>query len=126
MNKTRQLYQLITQGRRLSESEETEIIENGNAVKTFNDSRTRKILDNWIARQREAQHDYMRVEIGSLTGLNIVKWFNAFLKYTYLVQEDRAYRKLEAFFRTTVEQGEKYEEIRRRRSERAAKSTDSK
>ena len=80
-------------------------------------------MADWIALQRKGLNEYMTVEIGSLNGLNLIKWLNAFLKYTYLVQEDRAYRKLEAYLESLERNGEKYAEIKRKRAERAAKST---
>lgn len=81
-----------------------------------------KLLEDWIEQQRKGQTEYMQVEIGSLNGLNLFKWFGAFLKYTYMVQENRAYRKMEAFLDSIERNGEKYEEQARRRA--AAKSSD--
>jgi hypothetical protein len=109
------------QGHKPSQSEIQRIIEDGNAVKSFRTSRVAKLLEDWIEQQRKGQVEYMQVEIGSLNGLNLFKWFGAFLKYTYLVQENRAYRKMEAFLDSIERNGEKYEEQRRRA---AAKSTD--
>lgn len=115
MNKTRKLYQQIVSGRKTSEAEESRIISDGNAVKAFRVSPAAKLIEDWIERQRKGQTEYMQVEIGSLTGLNFFKWINAFLKYTYLVQENRAFRKLEAFLDSIERNGEKHEEQRRRR-----------
>ena len=100
MNQTRNLYQQIMLGHKPSEADETKFIDDGQAVKNFRKTRVAVIIDEWIAKQRAGQSEYMQVEIGSLNGLSIFKWFNAFLKYIYLVQEDRAYRKLEAFLIT--------------------------
>lgn len=122
LNKTRQLYNQIVQGRRPSETDEQKIIEDGQAVKNFRQTRVAKLLEDWIEQQRKGQLEYMQVEIGGLTGLGILKFFNAFLKYIYLVQENRAYRKIEAYLDSIERTGEKYEEQRRRRA--AAKSPD--
>jgi len=79
-----------------------------------------KLMEDWIDEQRKGQYEYLQVEIGSLNGFNLLKWFNAFLKYTYLVQENRAYRKFEAFLDAVERNGEKHEQRRRA----ATKSTD--
>lgn len=122
LNKTRQLYQKMVQGRKQSDPEAiTKIINDGNAVKAFRKSDVARLMEDWIEEQRKGQYEYLQVEIGSLTGLNIVKWLGAFLKYTYLVQENRAYRKLEAFLDSVERNGEKHAEQRRRA---AAKSSD--
>lgn len=124
MSKTRQLYQQIVQGRQPSESDQERIIGDGQAVTAFRQGRVARLMADWIAQQRKGLNEYMTVEIGSLNGLNLIKWLNAFLKYTYLVQEDRAYRKLEAYLESLERNGEKYAEIKRKRAERAAKSAE--
>jgi len=93
-------------------------ISDGVAIKEFRSTRVAKIMENWIERQREGQYKYLEVEIGSLNGLGIMKFFNAFLKYIYLVQENRAYRKLEAYLDSIERQGAKYAERRQRESEK--------
>jgi len=117
LNKTRSLYQQITQRRKHSDSDIAKLIEDGKAVKSFRKTRTAKLLEDWIEQQRKGQQEYLQMEIGSLNGLNLIKFWGAFLKYVYLVQENRAYRKLEAFLDTTESTGAKYEEQQRRRAE---------
>lgn len=123
MSQARQLYQQVVQRHKPSESETTKIIEDGHAVKAFRQTRTARLLNDFVAKQREGLTEYMHVEIGGLNGLNLVKWFNAFLKYTYLVQEDRAYRKIEAFLESIEKNGERYEELKRRQAERSSKDS---
>lgn len=115
LNKTRRLYQKMVQSRKQSDPDEiNKLISDGNAVKAFRKSDVAKLMEDWIEEQRKGQYEYLQVEIGSLTGLNLFKWFGAFLKYTYLVQENRAYRKLEAFLDSVERNGEKHAEQRRR------------
>lgn len=121
MNRTRQLYQQIVRGRKQSKSDIDRIISDGQAVKNFRTTRVAKILEDWIEEQRKGQQEYLQVEIGSLNGLNLLKFFGAFLKYTYMVQENRAYRKLEAYLDSIERTGEEYEERKRRA---AAKNPD--
>lgn len=115
LNKTRQLYNQIVSNRRPSDKDEAQHIADGEAVRAFRKTRTAKLLEDFIEEQRKGQTEYLQVEIGSLNGLGFLKFFNAFLKYIYLVQENRAYRKIEAFLDSVERTGEKYEEQRRRR-----------
>lgn len=118
LNQTRQLYQQVVQGKRLPDNEKKKVIDDGNAVRAFRQTRVAKLLETWIETQRKGQQEYLQVEIGSLTGLGWFKFFNAFLKYIYIVQENRAYRKMEAYLDSIERQGAKYEEELRRKAER--------
>lgn len=122
MNKTRSLYQQITQRHKRSDEDIKRAISDGQAVKNFRKTRVAKLMEDFIEDQRKGQTEYMQVEIGSLNGLNLFKWFGAFLKYTYLVQENRAYRKLETYLDSLETTGARYEQEQRRRE--SAKNTD--
>ena len=72
---TRSLYQQITQRRKHSDSDIAKLIEDGKAVKAFRKTRTTKLLEDWIENQRKGQQEYLQMEIGSLNGLNILKFW---------------------------------------------------
>lgn len=117
LNKTRKLYQQITQRRKHSDKEIAQLINDAQAVRNFRKTRVAKLLEDWIEAQRKGQYEYLQMEIGSLNGLNIVKFFGGFLKYVYILQENRGYRKMEAYFDSIEVTGAKYEEQARRRAE---------
>lgn len=123
-NRTRQLYNQASKNRKPSKEEIRKIIEDGQAVQNFRKSRIAKLLEDWIEAQRKGQQEYLQAEIGSLNGLGILKFFNAFLKYVYMLQENRAYRKIEAFLDSIERNGAKYEERQRRESAKNSQQSD--
>lgn len=122
LNKARQLYQQVVSRRKPSNSEIDQTIADGHAIRNFRTTRAAKLMEDWIERQRKGQQEYLQAEIGHLTGLGLLKFFNAFLKYIYIVQENRAYRKLEAYLDSVERNGAKYEAERQRAAERRAAS----
>ena len=119
VSKTRQLYRRIVNKHKSNDSEIDKIIADGNAVREFRKSRVAKLLEDFVEEQKDGQRDYLQVEMGSLHGFGLIKWLNSFIKYTYIVQENRGYRKIEAFLDSVERNGEKYEQQRRRESEKS-------
>lgn len=126
MNQTRKLYLQRMLPRKQSEPEVDKAIADGKAVLAFRETRVAELLENFIEEQRSGQSLYLQTEIGSLTGLGWFKFFNTFLKFVYMLQENRAYRKLEAYLDDIERKGVKYERERQKAAERraAAESSD--
>ena len=125
LNRTRQFYQKVLQGRKPTENQVLQSIQNAKDLKNLQKHPGWKVVEDYIARQKEGTSAFMEAE--TQKGINVIGLaflFNTFVKYLFFLQENRAYNKIAVFIKTTIERGEENERRLAKQEER--KSSQSK
>jgi len=104
--RARQAYRNLT--KKQDERETLDTIQASVELKSLLDHKGWLRVERYMERQREGSEQLLDIDLGSLSIINIPKLFNTFLKYLYVVQERRAYKKIRTFVRLTIQTGEKY------------------
>ncbi len=125
LNRTRQFYQKVLQGRKPSEDQTLKSIENARHLKNLQKHPGWKVVEEFIDKQKVGTHAYMESE--TQKGMNVIGLaflFNTFVKYLFFLQENRAYNKIKMFIETSIKNGEENEKRLAKQEER--KSSESK
>lgn len=122
LNQTRQAYNKFIN--KASEGEISDAIQAAEDLKSLREHNGWKRLEAFMQEQSKQADDMLSAELGSIKLISFPRLFNYFLKFLYVVQERRAYRKIDAFVKIRIERGEKYaarrakaEEAKRKQSE---------
>lgn len=118
VSRTRQLYKAITQGNRPDERKIRDTIQASRDFQNLQKTAGWKRLDEWIEKNRTGTHEFMEHEVsGRVSVWTMVGLFNTFVRYLFLLQENRAYSKIRTFMQITIEKGEQYAKEQQRRDE---------
>lgn len=120
LSRTREAYKNLTT--KVGEKEILDTIQAGEDFKSLLEHNGWKRVENFIVRQRAGSEQLLDVDLGVLSAINIFKLFNTFLKYLYILQERRAYKKIQNFVRITIQTGEKYAAKRAKAEEAKSKA----
>lgn len=84
-------------------------VRDGKALEAMIKTEGWKVLERWIESQREGSHIHIEREVSNSKAMSLIGVFNSYIKYMYIVQENRAYSKIKAFVDVTIANGRKYE-----------------
>lgn len=123
LSRTRQLYKKILETRGQSEDDLLRSMERGKHLENLTKHPGYKLLTEFMDKQQEGTHAFMEQE--AQKGINVIglAWlFNAFVKYLFFLQENRAYNKVRTFIKVTIENGEKSrQKLAKREAQRESK-----
>jgi len=69
-----------------------------------------KHLNKWVNEQRESSKLHMEREAVVSNSMNILGIFNNYVKYIFIVAENRAYNKQRTFIEVVIANGKKHKE----------------
>jgi hypothetical protein len=116
LNRARQAYKQFSN--KPTDTDINDVIEAAQDLKDMTNMRGWKRIESFMERQREGSEQLLDTEIGTLHLITIPKIFNAFLKYLYILQERRAYKKIGNYVRLTIQRGDQYAQRRIKEEER--------
>lgn len=121
LNQTRQLYRKILQGHKPTEAQQNEVMQGTKDLKALLDHPGWKIVDRFMKTQQEGTHQHMERQVGSVNLITMLGFFNTFVKYIFMLYENRAYNKIRNFIKISIMKGEQYAEKRRKQAEADSK-----
>ena len=114
-DRARTLYKEKVQ--RQSETSIADSIQAAKDLESLRDHPGWRRLVAFINTQTEGSEEMLDKELGHINLINFPRIVTGFFKYLYVVQERRAYRKIEMYIRITIQKGEQNAERQRKAEE---------
>lgn len=108
LNRTRQLYKRIVEGKQKTENDFLRDIERARHLQNLTKHPGWKMVEEFMETQRKGTQAFMEQETSkSINVVGLAFVFNTFIKWLFASLEGRAYNKIKTYIEVSIQNGEK-------------------